>query len=565
MRFLFLLILLSLDASAQSIAREPYIQRASDDAVIIRWRTDTATDSRVKYGLAVDLLNQQLDNTSVGVEHRVEISGLAADTKYFYSVGSTSMDLTVSDGSYFFNTNPTPGTVKDTRIWVLGDSGRGNANAHYVKNGYLTFISDDKKADLWLMLGDNAYNNGLDNEYTTGLFDVYPEILRNTVLWPTLGNHDGYAKYQSPYLEGQEIPYYASFSLPRNAEVGGVASGTESYYSFDYGNIHFICLNSYDDDRSVTASMASWLAEDIAATDKTWKIAFWHHPPYSKGSHDSDTEIELVEMRENILPILESNGVDLVLAGHSHSYERSYLIDGHYDTSDTFVSEMLLNGESGESGYFKPALNLPNQGTIYVVNGVGATAGAGNLDHPIMHYSISALGSMIIDINGQELLSKLIDPNGNILDTFMINKSLQSYAASSTNVTKGLIEGALVNTNAEDDSVQVLKSKKYKGTPKFSGVYQIEMPVGNFQKYLEFRAYKNRRAARDFRILYSADGSNFIRLTDIRSAKKSSEVKRFALNGIQQGRMFVKFKMMNAGDSNAGSKLFLDLLRVVNQ
>ena len=88
-------------------------------------------------------------------------------------------------------------------------------------------------------------------------------------------------------------------------------------------------------DRSPTAAMATWLRNDLAATAQTWLLAFWHHPPYTKGSHNSDTETELVQMRQNILPILEDYGVDLVLTGHSHSYERSFLLDGHYGTSGT--------------------------------------------------------------------------------------------------------------------------------------------------------------------------------------------------------------------------------------
>ena len=51
--------------------------------------------------------------------------------------------------------------------------------------------------------------------------------------------------------------------------------------------------------------MLTWLQNDLASTAQPWIIAFFHHPPYSKGSHDSDTEIELREMRQNALPILE--------------------------------------------------------------------------------------------------------------------------------------------------------------------------------------------------------------------------------------------------------------------
>src|SRR5690606_119797 len=114
-------------------------------------------------------------------------------------------------------------------------------------------------------------------------------------------------------------------TFPTAGEAGGVPSGTEKYYSFDYGNVHFICLDSMSSDRSSTGPMATWLREDLESTTQDWVIAFFHHPPYSKGSHNSDnptgSDRELLEMREGILPILEAGGVDLVLSGHSHSYE----------------------------------------------------------------------------------------------------------------------------------------------------------------------------------------------------------------------------------------------------
>jgi hypothetical protein len=129
-----------------------------------------------------------------------------------------------------------------------------------------------------------------------------------------------------------------------------VASGTEHYYSFDYGNIHFVCLDSNSSvltvDNPATPSvnedgpMATWLRLDLASTTATWIIAFWHHPPYSKGSHDSDTSSQLVSMRTNFNPILENGGVDLVFLGHSHNYERSVLLDGHYGTSSTLTAAM---------------------------------------------------------------------------------------------------------------------------------------------------------------------------------------------------------------------------------
>ena len=149
------------------------------------------------------------------------------------------------------------------------------------------------------------------------------------MLWPTLGNHDG----RSADSTTESGPYYDIFSLPRNGEAGGVASGTEAYYSFDYGNMHFICLDSNETDRSADGAMMTWLEADLAANDKEWVIAFWHHSPYSKGHYDSDELGRSIDLRQNAVPLLERYGVDLVLTGHSHSYERSYLIDGHYGLS----------------------------------------------------------------------------------------------------------------------------------------------------------------------------------------------------------------------------------------
>src|SRR6185436_3631621 len=158
-----------------------------------------------------------------------------------------------------------------------------------------------------------------------------------------------------------------------------------------------VCLDSMISSRLPGSPMLTWLENDLAATSQRWIIAYWHHPPYSRGSHNSDFEIELVEMRQHVLPILERYGVDLVLSGHSHSYERSFLIDGHYGTSDTFTPGMKLDSgdgrESGAGAYRKVSASpVPHAGTVYAVAGVSGNTGGGTLDHPAMFVSMSVLG-----------------------------------------------------------------------------------------------------------------------------------------------------------------------------
>ena len=413
------------------ITRSPYLQSGTANSIVVCWRTDIASNSRVSVGTTAGSLTVNTDDATLTTEHAVQITGLSPDTQYFYGVGTTTASL-VSGAEYNFVTSPATGTTKPTRIWVLGDSGTANATATAVRNGYSTFAAG-RRTDVWLMLGDDAYNTGTDAEFQSAVFNMYPGFLRQTVLWSAIGNHET-AQLTNPALT---IPYFQIFNFPTNGQAGGAASGTEKYYSFDYGSIHFIALDSMTSSRQPGSAMLTWLQADLASTVQDWIIAFWHHPPYTKGSHDSDTETELIEMRQNVLPILEAGGVDLVLSGHSHCYERSYLLNGHYGLSTTLVPTMKLNAgdgrDTGNGAYTKPDGLSANQGSVYIVAGNGGQAttwtGGSTLEfnptpHPAMYYSALHVGSLVIDVNGNRLDAKMIRDTGAVDDSFSIVKNL---------------------------------------------------------------------------------------------------------------------------------------------
>ena len=417
--FAGLALAVAVSSFAQTVQRGPYLQMATPTALVVRWRTDQPTDSVVRYGTAPGNLSGSAVGAS-GAEHEVSLSGLAPETRYYYSIGTSGGPL-AGDASYTFATPPPTGLARPTRVWVVGDSGEANAAARAVRDAYRDFTGA-RPTDLWLMLGDNAYADGTDLQYQAAVFDTYPEMLRQAPVWPTLGNHDGHSASSA----SQSGPYYDIFTLPRNAEAGGLASGTEAYYSFDRGNIHFVVLDSYDSDRSANGTMLTWLGNDLAASQQDWLIAFWHHPPYSKGSHNSDTEVELIDMRENALPLLESYGVDLVLSGHSHSYERSFLVDGHYGPSSTFSASMQLDAGSGRESdtgaYVKSAAGAMHQGAVYAVAGSSSKIQGGLLNHPVMFVSLNVLGSMVLDIDGLRLDARFLDDAGNERDHFTLRK-----------------------------------------------------------------------------------------------------------------------------------------------
>ncbi|MGQ0658803.1 MAG: metallophosphoesterase, partial [Chromatiales bacterium] len=421
-----LLFLLGRASPALQVTRGPYLQIGTPTSVVVRWRTDAATDSFVMYGAAPGSLTLLAGDPLLTTEHEVTLTALDADTKYYYSIGTSATALVGDDFRHFFITSPVPGAARPAHIWILGDAGTKDASQRAVRDAFYSFTGS-RHTDLWLMLGDNAYSNGLDTEYQLAVFDMYPETLRRSVLWPTRGNHDrGPRDALGNWTNGET--YYNVFSLPRAGEAGGMASGTEVYYSFDYGNVHFICLEStLSVWRALDSPMWTWLREDLLANNKHWTIAFWHHPPYSKGSHNSDSEIELREMRERALPMLEDVGVDLVLTGHSHSYERSFLLDQHYGSSTTLTNAMKLDAGNGRvdgtGAYSKVTLGPnPHEGAVYVVAGSSGKTSGGTLNHPVMVASFNLLGSVVLDIDGNQLDAKFINVNGAVQDYFTMLK-----------------------------------------------------------------------------------------------------------------------------------------------
>ena len=247
-------------------------------------------------------LDVEVYDAAPTTDHVVKLDGLVPASRYYYAVGTGAEILAGGNSQHSFVTAPPAGTRQPIRVWVIGDSGPRNVNAAQVRDAFLSW-NGTHPIDLWLMLGDNAYQDGTDAEYQTAVFNMYPSVLRSSVLWPTLGNHDG----RTADSATQTGPYYDIFTLPRAAEAGGVASGTEAYYSFDWGNVHFVVLDSFESDRVPPSPMLDWLEDDLLATTADWIVAYFHHPPYTHGSHNSDNDIESRDLRQHTLPRLEAH------------------------------------------------------------------------------------------------------------------------------------------------------------------------------------------------------------------------------------------------------------------
>ena len=405
--------------------RAPYLQMMSSDAVTLRWQSEEEFAGVVRYGLNPNQLTNTQKEAESGEEHEVRLSGLRPATKYFYSLGD-GIQTDFAGKNFWFKTAPlTKANSNDSvRFWVTGDQGYPNIIQTQVRDAMLSWVKQNPRTtkyspvpDFWITTGDNAYRSGSNEQFQAGFFEPYKTILRNTPVWPTYGNHDA-----------RRWVFFDIFTFPTKAESGGVASGSEHYYSFDYANIHFVMLDTEASDLDDDGEMLSWLKKDLKETKQQWLITVFHHPSYTKGSHDSDNKRDsrgrLIMVRENIVPILEKAGVDLVLSGHSHMYERSELINCHYGSSSTFNNEMI-RATAKDSQYTKKENNISsNSGTIYTVIGSSSKVDMGPLNHPAMPHALQEAGSMMFDVSNNKLKAFFINKDGKVKDQFEIIKGV---------------------------------------------------------------------------------------------------------------------------------------------
>jgi len=297
------------------IAPATFTAQAPADAVPGEVVAATATAGRAE------------EDSSPGNRHAQTFRGLLPDTAYSYRVLDADGGRVIAASS--FHTAPPPGARAIT-FAAFGDSG---AVAHDVgdsvggpigsvaeklANRFAPSRSEDVAAriaerapDLCLHTGDIVYPNGARERYAQAFFRPFAPVLASTPFFPSVGNHDVRTDGGAPFDE--------VFVTPANNE-----EGSERYYSFDYGDVHFVALDSETGRLAEPGSpQLRWLEEDLAATERAWKVCYFHTPPMNDGEH-GDTE----ELKRVLVPVLEALGVDVVINGHDHNYQRFYPVRG---------------------------------------------------------------------------------------------------------------------------------------------------------------------------------------------------------------------------------------------
>lgn len=349
----------SLSAHAQTMQYGPLLARGIDpDTMYLKWGFTTSTPATLNYRKAGAATWQTLSSPD-GVDHELKLYGLALDGAYEYSVayGATQTP------NKTFTTCPSPGMPLD--IVVLGDSRDGGTRAKTIMD-----LVKAEAPDLILETGDIASNGAFD-EYLTQFIAIASDVVDTIPFMASPGNHD--------WLSTPVSNYGRIFAVPRDAD-----EAWRSYYYFTCGNVRFLSLDS-----SVLGSLAqldfatNQLAAASADPSVEHVIVYFHHSPYSPGSHGDNTSVQ-----NKWVPLFElaDSKVRFVFTGHDHIYSR------------------LSNGSA----------------VTYVVTG-----GAGAPKYPIdsvtvatQEVSLSTYNYVKLHVVGSTIAATAIDSNGATIDTF---------------------------------------------------------------------------------------------------------------------------------------------------
>lgn len=346
----------------------PYVQTLKHTGMTIVWEGDTTHTGKVYYGIG-NKLDMLVETTAPMNVQKVVLKDLQAETEYSYQVEVNgfkserhSFRTAVKDGSPFM-------------FVAYGDNKNGPFNHKKIADLILSynplFVANN---------GDLVERGEVYKQWEKLFFTPAGELIANVPLIPAIGNHEDNAKY-----------YYNYFCLPDN----------KAWHSFKINGAHFIIVNTEEEFLMDSAEQINWLKNDLKNNKSTWTFVFEHIPPFTSGGNYYSNE--RIKVKNLLHPIYEKYGVDMVLCGHDHHYERS----------------KPIGSEDSEHA------------VIYIVGGNGGTPMRYiGKPKPFSHISTRTFGFSLIEIEGTKMKFKEISIENKILDEFEIDKgNRESYLA----------------------------------------------------------------------------------------------------------------------------------------
>ena len=345
------------------IIKGPYLQNLSKNSVTIMWETDLPSTSEVYYGEGLSA-KEDAPKTI----HEITLRELKPDTIYFYHVLSRvpedrrlpkGVPSYVLSKVYSFKTAIEQG--EPFKFIVYGDS-RSNPEIH----SKLAKLMEKASPAFLVNTGDLVSRGQNYREWAEHFFGPLEPLISRIPIWTVIGNH-----------ERSHLNYFNFFSLP----------GNEAWYSFDYGDAHFLMIDT-EFDYSPGSDQYRFIADDLSNCKAKWKFVAFHKPPYTAVRRRMPGNIRV---REVLNPLFERYGVDMVFCGHDHNYVRS----------------------------------KPINGVIYVITGGGGAGLYEVMPAESLDWAEVAVAThhfCVLEIKENTLRLTAVDENGNIIDRFNLYK-----------------------------------------------------------------------------------------------------------------------------------------------
>jgi hypothetical protein len=359
-----------------SLIKGPYLQWPTVDSMTIMWETSEPASSRVDVLLAERIhsgyqgnykkpehLIFTVNNKEYSTIHQVAVKGLEPGTTYFYKIYSANNQGEMESAPYPFKTavregQPFSFTVTSETGGFSGfDQSNGEINTRIFNQ------MQRYRPDLALFIGDIVDDGRNYEDWETYFFGPGKDFLRTTPFYSCLGNHENNAAWYYDFF---------AFASPKN------------YYSFDYGDVHFTCLDSTDFIKSETYPNSNgeivpgnaqydFLIRDLQTTSAKWKIVFFHYPPYVSGGYQ-------VEDLRQLCPILEEFGVDIVFNSHTIVYERSHPLHAGKVDFDKGIVYIVAGGAGAMPEWLLPKRDWHTSQSVAVPHFVQVVITADNME-----------------------------------------------------------------------------------------------------------------------------------------------------------------------------------------
>jgi predicted phosphodiesterase len=379
--FFYLIVILAVESALAQVTKGPVLLRVSEDQVSLMWETEKPGEGKVSYGKDgknekcqkyvvtipehIEYQIGQDPNTAVKKVtfiHKARLEGLKAGKVYGYCVSGPEYKSEI----YSFKT--TPADVNEVRFIVYGDSRYGD-NTNPENHRKLIKLMIEKQVDFVVNAGDLVRKGDVYEQWQPQFFEPVKGLAESVPIYIAKGNHEGMGGTFEKLL---------------------VPQGQTNNHGFDYGPVHYFCADNITKDINDN-DLLRQISADAAASKAKWKFVSYHTPSLNFGGHWSDW------CQQEALANFAEAGVDFVIAGHSHLYERFYPVAPPVGTDGSFVTCITSGGGGAPLSGIETSIYHAAAGKMY-------------------HFSL-------FEIKGDNLTMETIDVEGQVVDRLEISKS----------------------------------------------------------------------------------------------------------------------------------------------